>query len=82
MGNAFFLVWDENPEVTERPANVHKTSKQTRDQACQLTTDPALSYQNKVFEPWKCFRIKNGATKNKIDKCSSEIHKCSVILFN
>ena len=41
MGNAFFLICDENPKVTERPANLHKASKETRDQACQLIAVPA-----------------------------------------
>ena len=60
MGDAFFLVCGENPKVTERSAGLHKTSKETRDQACQLITVPALFYQNNVFEPWKNFRTKNG----------------------
>ena len=81
MGNAF-LVCDENPKVTERPASLHKTSRETRDQACQLITVPGLLYQNNVFEPWKNFRIKNNDASNKTDKYSSEIHKCSVGLFN
>ena len=45
------LVCDENPKVTERPANLHKTSKEIRDQTRQLITVPALFHQNKVFKP-------------------------------
>ena len=38
---SFLLVCDENPNVIEVLANLHKTSKETRDQACQLITVPA-----------------------------------------
>ena len=38
---SFFLVCDENPKVIEVLANLHKASKETRDQACQLITVPA-----------------------------------------
>ena len=51
LGNAFFLACDENPKVTKKPASLHKTSKETRDQARQLITVPALFYHNNVFEP-------------------------------
>ena len=44
MGNAFFLVYNENPKVTEVLANLHKASKESRDQACQLITVPAPFY--------------------------------------
>ena len=67
--------------MTERPANLQKASKKSRDQACQLITVPALFYQNNVFEPWKDFRTKNGVALNKTDKCSSDIHKCSAFLI-
>ena len=58
VGNIVKKSWEtpsslftSNPsKVTERPANLHKTSKETRDHACQLITVPALFYWNKVFE--------------------------------
>ena len=62
MGNAFFLVCNENPKVTEVSAGLHITSKETKDHACQLIRVPALFYQNNVFEPWKNFWTKNGVT--------------------
>ena len=46
LGNAFFLIFDENPKVTVRPANLHKASKETRDPAFQLIIAPAQFYQN------------------------------------
>ena len=48
MGNAFFLVCDENPKVTEELANLNKISKEIRDQACQLITVPGPYYQNRL----------------------------------
>ena len=38
MGNAFLLVCDENPKVTEELDHLNKISKEIRDQACQLIT--------------------------------------------
>ena len=49
MGNVFFLVCDENPKVTEEPANLNKISKEIRGQACQLTTVPGPYYQNRLL---------------------------------
>ena len=46
LGNAFFLIFDENPKVTVRPDNLHKASKETRDPAFQLIIAPAQFYQN------------------------------------
>ena len=50
MGNAFFLVCDENPKVNEELANLNKISKEIRDQACQLITvsSRAILYQNRL----------------------------------
>ena len=79
MGNAFFLVCDENPKVTERPANLHKTSKETRDQACQLITVLALCYQNKVFEPWKDFELR--MVSHKIKQINAALRFTNVVLL-
>ena len=46
MGNAFFLVCDEQPKVTDELANLNKISRDIRDQTCQLITVPELYYQN------------------------------------
>ena len=40
MGNAFFLVCDEKPKVTEELDNLNKISEEIRDQASQLITVP------------------------------------------
>ena len=48
LGNAFFLICDENPKLTERLANLHKASKEARDQAFQLITVPAPFYQSRL----------------------------------
>ena len=44
MGNAFFLVCNENAKVTEGLANLYKASEEIRDQACQLIIVPATFY--------------------------------------
>ena len=48
LGNAFFLICDENPKLAERLANLHKASKEARDQAFQLITVPAPFYQSRL----------------------------------
>ena len=48
MGNAFFLVYNENPKVSKGPANLHKACKETRDQAYQLIAVPEPFYQNRL----------------------------------
>ena len=50
MGNAFFLVCNENPIVNEGLANLEKAPKEIRDQACQLITVPALFYEKRLSD--------------------------------
>ena len=50
MGNAFFLVCNENPIVNEGLANLEKAPKEIRDQACQLVTVQALFYEKRLSD--------------------------------
>ena len=65
MGNAFFLVSDENPKVTERAANLHKTSKETRDQACQLLKSRRYSIKTRFSNLEKIFELRRLSHKIK-----------------
>ena len=50
LGNAFFLICGENSKLTERPANLHKASKETRDQAFSIDNSPSAILSKQTFE--------------------------------
>ena len=73
MVKAFFLVCDENPKVTEAPANLHKASKKIRDQACQLITVPPPVLSKQTFE----LRI----TLHKIKQINAPLSFTKIVYF-
>ena len=71
FGSAFFLVCDENPKVTEGPANLHKVSKEARKQVCQLTTDSKQVLHSKQKTHYVSIQTKLRNYQSKPEKSQS-----------